>query len=117
MTSARQLAQSAGMTVESLCRRARMGTTHFERLARRGGANPEVAARLGRLCGCSPQVFLWGLQHYQAHCGGARLRAEGAAGAAPNPTPGPEEPGLPPVPHQRPRRFALLQRGAPLRKI
>lgn len=64
-TPARILAESAGLNVEQICKRARIVPEYFEKLARRGNAPDALATRLAAICGCDPRVFLHGLAKHR----------------------------------------------------
>lgn len=66
-TPARELAASAGLTIEQVAAKARMTPAHFGLLARRGKAPCYTADKLSRILNCHPAVFMYGLNHYQTY--------------------------------------------------
>ena len=69
---AQVLADSAGLSIKQAARKAGIGEAYLRRLASRGDAPAHLAARLGYVLECSPQIFLWGYAHFSGANDGRR---------------------------------------------
>lgn len=78
-TAAARLAEKAGLTIDEVCRDAFVAPRYFAAIARNGTRCAYTAERLAHVLQCDPQIFLYGLEHYE--------KGRGAARGLPNATP------------------------------